>query len=259
MSELRLPVRYFRRTADPSGGHYVESLTDIDLAHAALLAVDVYGPESEILARHVVPALDCARRLGLPVVYVGNSAPRVALEHYEFTVQRDRNAHHHFSTVAAELSVDPREYHHGDGPWGHYAAYVAPRPGDYYVRKIAYSGFVDTYLDSLLRHLGTTTLIAVGFSASECLLGTLIDAFQRNLTIVLLRDCTRAAELLPEELAGGLFTQRMVVWMETYLGVSTTSEAFCAASSDHSVRPSTQSSPNGPIPSGGPCPATSSQ
>ena len=232
MNELRLPVRHFHRQPGGDGGHHVAGLASIDLAHAAFLAVDVYGPESEMLRQSIAPALASARRLGLPIVYVGNSAPRVALECYEFTLQRERNAHHHFPTVAAELNVDPREYHHGDGPWGRYAACVAPRQGDHFVRKIAYSGFFETQLDSLLRHLGTTTIIAVGFSASECLLGTLIDAFQSNYQVIFLRDCTAAGDLLPEEVAQGLFTQRMIVWMETYLGASTTSAAFCAACSD---------------------------
>jgi len=236
VNSLKLPVRYFRRESGGQGGQHVASVATVHLRHTAFLAVDVYGPESEILRERIAPALAAARHLELPVIYLGNSAPRIALERYEFTLQRDRNAQHHFPTVVAECNTDPREYHRGDGPWGHYASCVAPHPGDHYVRKVAYSGFFETYLDSLLRHLAITTLIAVGFSASECLLGTLIDALERNLQVLLLRDCTAAGELLPEEVEHGLFTQRMIVWMETYLGVSATSTAFCAACSEYSGR-----------------------
>jgi nicotinamidase-related amidase len=211
---------------------YVEREIHLELGRTAFLLVDVYGPESNILTDHIAPALQAARRVGLPVVYAGNSAPRVALARYEFTVQRDRNAQHYFPHTSAELTVDPREYHYGDGPWGRYINAVRPQPGDHFVRKIAYSGFYDTRLDSLLRHLGAENLIAVGFSASECLLGTLIDAFSRNYRVILLRDCTRGGAVTPLEQETDSFTRRMVLWMETYLGCSATSKQFIAACRD---------------------------
>jgi nicotinamidase-related amidase len=211
---------------------YVEREIDVELDRTAFLLVDVYGSESTILTNHIAPALQAARGVGLPIVYAGNSAPRVALDQYEFTVQRNRNAQHYFPQISAELTVDPREYHYGDGPWGRYIDPVAPQPGDHFVRKIAYSGFYDTRLDSLLRHLGTENLIAVGFSASECLLGTLIEAFQRNYRVILLRDCTQGGGMTPLERETDSFTRRMVLWMETYLGCSATSQQFIAACKD---------------------------
>jgi len=222
-------MRYFRRFPPEKMQGLVEGQISLDLDRTAFLVVDVYGPETEILTDHVAPALRAARRIGLPIIYAGNSAPRVALDRYEFTVQRDRSAQHYFPRVVSELPVDPREYHHGDGPWGRYVEDVAPQPGDHFVRKIAYSGFYETRLDSLLRHLGIENLIAVGFSASECLLGTLIEAFHRNYRVVLLRDCTRGGAITEAERKTDSFTRRMVLWMETYVGCSATSQQFIAA------------------------------
>jgi nicotinamidase-related amidase len=226
---LGMQVRYFRRFPPTAMRGHLEREHLLDLDRTAFLMVDVYGPENEIVTDHIAPAMRAARSVGLPVIYAGNSAPRVALDCYEFTVQRDRNAAHYFPNVSAELGVDPREYHYGDGPWGRYAGCVAPKKGDYFVRKIAYSAFHETRLDSLLRHLGVRHLVAVGFSASECLLGTLIDAFNRDYDIVLLRDCTRGGAMTPTEREQDTFTRRMVLWMETYLGYSSTSPQFMEA------------------------------
>ena len=227
---LRFPTRYFRRYPASSMLGYADEMLALDSARTAFLVVDVYGETpTPILVDRIAPAIQAARDAGLPVIYAGNSAPRVDLDHYEFTVQRNRNAQHYFPHVSAELTVDPREYHHGDGPWGRYLDCVAPRPGDIFVRKIAYSGFYETRLDSVLRHLGIENLVAVGFSASECLLGTLIEAFNRNYRVILLRDCTRGGAMTKLERRTDAFTKRMILWMETYIGISATSDDFIAA------------------------------
>ncbi|MDF1512675.1 MAG: isochorismatase family protein [Anaerolineae bacterium] len=229
ISKFQLPVRYFRRyPADHMLG-YANQTINLDPAHTAFLVVDVYGETpTPTIVDHIAPALQAARAAGLQVIYAGNSAPRIDLDHYEFTIQRNRNACHYFPQVSAELKGDPREYHHGDGPWGRYLECVAPQPGDIFVRKIAYSGFTDTRLDSVLRHLGIENLISVGFSASECLLGTLIDAFNRNYRVILLRDCTRGGAMTELERQTDAFTKRMILWMETYVAVSSTSQDFIA-------------------------------
>ena len=227
---LRFPIRYFRRYPAGSMLGYSEELIALDSAHTAFLVVDVYGETpTPMLVDRIAPAIQTARDAGLPVIYAGNSAPKVDLDHYEFTIQRNRNARHYFPHVSAELTVDPREYHHGDGPWGRYLDCVAPQSGDIFVRKIAYSGFFETRLDSVLRHLGVENLVAVGFSASECLLGTLIEAFNRNYRVILLRDCTRGGAMTELERQTDAFTKRMILWMETYIGVSATSTNFISA------------------------------
>ena len=97
------------------------------------------------------------------------------------------------------------------------------------MRKIAYNGFYETRLYSVLGHLEIENLITVGFSASECLLGTLIEAFNRNYRVILLRDCTRGGAMIELERLTDAFTKRMILWMETYIGVSATSDDFIVA------------------------------
>ncbi len=251
MSKLTLPTRYYRRFPPVAHLGYIEEDVEIDLARTVFLVVDVYGlgfaPEEEsraapslvtadsvhierdIVVNHLRPATDAARRIGLPVVYTSNAAPRIALERYEFCEQRKRNAKHDFKKVFAELPIDPREYEYGDSDMIKYSRVVAPQPGDYFVRKIVYSSFFETRLDSLLRHLDADTLVCVGFSASECLIGTMMDAFNRDYRLIILRDCTLATETIPAEEATSAFTRRMVLWMETYIASSSTSQHFIAA------------------------------
>jgi nicotinamidase-related amidase len=252
MTHILLPCRHYRRY--PPGQHqgYTEVELTVDLARSAFLVVDVYGlgysdddrgapdkptlvtagsvgHERDVVLNHIVPALGCARRTGLPVVYVSNAAPRVALDRYEFTRQRERNAEHRFETVFAEEKVDPREYTQGDSAFIKYSQPVAPLPDEPFVRKIVYSGFFETRLDPLLRHRRADTLICVGFSLSECLLGTMIDALNRNYRVILLRDCTLATETLAEEERTLAFTKRMILWVETYIGWTATADALEAA------------------------------
>ena len=124
-------------------------------------------------------------------------------------------------------TVDPYEYNISDG--SHLldiAPAVAPKPGDYYIRKHFYSGFKDTRLDTLLRNLEVKTLFCVGFDASVCLLCTLIDAWELNYEVILLRDAVRAMEI-PEDVAIGYsFTERIIKWIESMIGCSITSQQF---------------------------------
>ena len=66
-----------------------------------------------------------------------------------------------------------------------YCAAVKPRAGDYYIRKHVHSAFFDTRLDTLLRNLGCTTVVALGFALDMCVGTTMIDALWRNYRVVL--------------------------------------------------------------------------
>src|SRR5918995_1206607 len=151
--------------------------------------------EGEIIRNAIRPALDAARAVGFPIVYVSNSAPRIAIKQSAYGEQKWETLHVVKDEIYAERNVDPLEYHAGPSNVLQFSEVIAPREGDYYIRKHVHSGFFDTRLDTLLRNLGVRNLVCVGFSADICLLGTMIDALYRNYRLVLLRDCTQAVEI----------------------------------------------------------------
>ncbi|MCZ2495439.1 isochorismatase family protein [Xylophilus sp. Kf1] len=66
---------------------------------------------------------------------------------------------------------------------------LAPLPGDIRVDKHRISGFWDTPLDSILRNLGTRTVLFAGCNTDQCVLHTLTDANFLGYGCVLLEDC----------------------------------------------------------------------
>jgi nicotinamidase-related amidase len=253
MPSLNLNVRYYR--AYPQSGflgHKSEQV-QIDMTRAAFVLVDVYGlgfseedeaphpipsllswtveEEREVTVGKIKPALDAARSVSLPIIYLCNSAPRIALGQSEFAKQIKRTSSMVFEEICAEDTVDPREYHFGPSRFLKHSKILEPQASDYYIRKLYYSGFKDTRFDALLRNLGVKTLIFVGYAADVCLHCTMIDALNLDYEVIFLRDCTLSdVETLPGEVKGTYgFTERMVIWTEINVGRSTTSEEFVRA------------------------------
>ncbi len=67
---------------------------------------------------------------------------------------------------------------------------LAPADDDYFVLKPKHSGFYNTTLETLLRHLGVRRLILTGFSAHVCVLFTAGDAYMRDFALHAPEDCT---------------------------------------------------------------------
>ncbi len=224
----------------------------VNLERAALLVVDVYGlgftpqegparhhpsvddaaqsPWERIASEAISPALEAARAVGLPVVYAHNSGPRIELNRSQLGQTLNRTLNCDLEELFREQGVDPREYLTGtDDLFLETSRLVGPREGDYFIRKHQYSGFRDTRLDTLLRNLGVTTLFCVGFDAGTCLKMTMVDAFELNYQLILLRDATGAIEI-PEDVARGYsFTERIILWMEAHICSSITSAQFVAS------------------------------
>jgi ureidoacrylate peracid hydrolase len=135
---------------------------------------------------------------------------------------------HAIDELFAERSADDQEYHRGNSTFVEISKLIAPQPGEHFIRKHVHSGFYETRLDSLLRNLGTETIVFVGFALDACLLATMLDAMYRNYDIVLLRDCTLACDL-PSEAESLSFTNRMVTWVEMMVGWTATSQQFVTA------------------------------
>jgi len=250
MNSLKVHGRYYQLYPPGHFKGFVEDDFEVNFDRSAFLVVDIYGhgfPKTEGAKNHpsftdeenkpwdditlncIRPALDAARLAGMPVVYAHNSAPNIAINRSQFGKIMGRTLQSDMELVLSEKpgTVDPREYIVSEG--AHLldiSPLVAPKPGDYYIRKHFYSGFKDTRLDTLLRNLDVKTLFCAGFDASVCLLCTLIDAWELNYQVILLRDAVRAIEI-PEDIAIGYsFTERMIKWVESMIGYSIPTQHF---------------------------------
>lgn len=66
---------------------------------------------------------------------------------------------------------------------------IRPAPDDYMVLKPKHSIFFATTLETLLTYLQTTTLIMTGIAADVCVLFSAIDAYVRDLKLIIPPDC----------------------------------------------------------------------
>ena len=70
---------------------------------------------------------------------------------------------------------------------------LKPEPGDIRVPKPRYSGFFNTWLDSMLRARGIRTLVFTGIATNVCVESTLRDGFFLEYFGVILRDACHQA------------------------------------------------------------------
>jgi nicotinamidase-related amidase len=220
MSVLHLPVRYYRDYA-PAYDYAYETLS-LPLARTAFLLVDVDGAYyDQITQKTIVPALQAARAIKMPVAYVHNDLRLVADEgNIVFEIWGKTKA-----------IKGPSTWKDFRGP--DYVENVRPLPNEPNFPKWVWSGFHDTFLDQHLRALDIKTLICVGYSVRACFYGTIIDAVYRNYRVIALRDCVAAPEMpdtedasLPE---GGWINRIMIRQIEHLIGYTSTSAEFVAA------------------------------
>ena len=197
----------------------------LDGARPALTWIGSAEHEERIVNNALLPALSAAREIGLPVIYLNNSAPKIGLAKSEFGKVLKRQLNTDMELIFAEDDIDPKEYHYGESDHVKISKLLTPKNDEYFIRKHVYSGFVGTRLDLLLRYLDIKNLIVVGFSADACLMTTVIDALWHDYKVILLRDCTLANDF-PEEQAELLGTQRLVKMLEALYCVTITSQEF---------------------------------
>jgi nicotinamidase-related amidase len=149
-----------------------------DNSHTALLLVDVINdfeyPGGEQLLRYALPA---ARRIksmkqamkarGIPTIYANDNFGRWKSDFQE--------------VLAHCLGPDVR-----GRP---VAELLRPDPDDYFVLKPKFSAFYGSVLDTLLRYLGARNLVLAGFAGDMCVLFTASDAYMRDYTLRVPRDC----------------------------------------------------------------------
>ncbi|HZZ28548.1 MAG TPA: isochorismatase family cysteine hydrolase [Pirellulales bacterium] len=153
----------------------------IEKAATALILIDVINdfdfPEASELLKQAIPAAHCIRKLkaqakaaGMPVIYANDNFGRWRSD---FT----RLVKH---CLAPESRGRP------------VAELLKPEADDYFVLKPKHSGFYCTALEILLDDLGVRTVILTGFATNICVLFTANDAYLRDLTVIVPRDCVGA-------------------------------------------------------------------
>ena len=78
---------------------------------------------------------------------------------------------------------------HDDVPGREVARLLQPDEHDYFVLKPKQSAFFGTTLDTLLRNLGTRTLIITGVAGDNCILFSTNDAYMREYRLFIPSDC----------------------------------------------------------------------
>lgn len=148
-----------------------------DQSAAALLLVDVINPldfpEADQLLQFAVPAADRlaalksrAKSAGVPTIYANDNFGRWRSD---LSAVVDR---------CLEPTCKGRPL----------AERLRPEQDDYFVLKPKHSAFFSTTLDTLIRYLGTRTLIVGGFAANICVLFTANDAYMRDLKLAVPAD-----------------------------------------------------------------------
>ncbi len=105
---------------------------------------------------HIRPALDAARSMGMPIVYVENHWEPGVWSQSEFGRLNER-------TECGDVGAFEEAYIGTD--YNAYSEVVAPGLSDFRVEKTMYDGFFGTTLDTVLGNLNAKHLVCVGFSA----------------------------------------------------------------------------------------------
>lgn len=98
---------------------------------------------------------------------------------------------------------------------------LAPRPGDFQIRKKRYSAFIGTRLDGILRELDLKTLYVTGCWTDCCVQHTVCDAFYNCYDVVLVEDCLSSADWGAHEYS--------LKYMQKYYAATVQSSAEVAA------------------------------
>ena len=156
----------------------------------ALLLVDVIndmdfaGSESlvsfaEPMARRLQALKYRARAAGIPTIYINDNFGRWRSD---------------FRSLVEHCTRD-------EVPGRDVARMLRPDPEDYFVLKPKQSAFYGTTLDTLLRSLGTKTVILTGMAGDNCVLFSANDAYMRDFTLFIPSDCVASETREQNEIA----------------------------------------------------------
>lgn len=161
-------------------------------ARPALLIVDFqagFADPAVLGGGNIAAAVECTagllaafRRLGLPVAYT-----RV--------VHADDGADAGIFCLKSPANLKLTEH----APEGQIVAKLAPRPGEYIVRKQQPSAFFGTGLQSWLTMQRVDTLIHTGCTTSGCVRASVVDGLSYNYRNVVVTDCVGDRAIGPHE------------------------------------------------------------
>jgi nicotinamidase-related amidase len=161
-----------------------------DTHDTALLLIDIVNdfefPRGEELLKQalpIAPKIAALRRraaaAGVPTIYVNDNLGRWQSRFEEIV-----------------------EHCLQDGVRGRpFVEQLLPGGDDYFVLKPKHSGFYQTPLEILLKHLGAERLILTGLSTNSCVLFTANDAYMRDLELIVPADCVAACNCQEQEFA----------------------------------------------------------
>jgi nicotinamidase-related amidase len=152
-----------------------------DNHHTALLLIDVINDfefprgdelfeQALLIAPRIATFKKRAADLGIPVIYVNDNFGRWQ-SNFEEIVNHGLHENVRGKPIVEQL---------------------LPGPQDYFVLKPKHSGFYQTPLELLLKHLGTQRLILTGVSTNSCVLFTANDAYMRDMELLVPADCVAA-------------------------------------------------------------------
>ena len=150
-----------------------------DKSDFALLLIDVINdldfPEANQLLRHARPMArrisrlkERAKKAGVPVIYVNDN----------------------FGRWQSDFRRQVQHCLRGESRGREIVRLLRPEEDDYFVLKPKHSGFFSTTLETLLRYLGSKTLIITGIAGNFCVLFTANDAYMRDYDLIIPSDCT---------------------------------------------------------------------
>ena len=151
------------------------ALLVIDMQH------DFIDPDAPVtcapIAQRALPDIsrivESARRAGVPIFYTqGLARPDLSDVGLWKSVARREGRVQVEGTRGAEIIEE-----------------LAPQEGDIVIRKRRPSAFFNTELDVFLRAFKIDTLIVTGASMSGCVRATIVDAFSRDIHVIVPRQC----------------------------------------------------------------------
>jgi nicotinamidase-related amidase len=150
-----------------------------DKSDFALLLIDVINdldfPEANQLLRYARPMArrilrlkERAKKARVPVIYVNDN----------------------FGRWRSDFRRQVQHCLRGKSRGHEIVSLLQPEEDDYFVLKPKHSGFFSTTLETLLRYLGSKTLIITGIAGNFCVLFTANDAYMRDYHLIIPSDCT---------------------------------------------------------------------